>query len=169
MGVGLPSEDRSSSPDCSRPGAGSESKEILACFSASGENAIQRSSALRSGMRCVVQMGSLSARHAVSSWFVKPIRVFPATSARLHRRPLAEAVGSVTTRLEDLALLCPNCHRAIHRTAPLMSVEEFRTRFFPRGGLTPRCSRRRVCGWRAAAEACVSPLPGQPLLRARSA
>lgn len=47
-----------------------------------------------------------------------------------HRRPLAEAVSAVTTRIEDLALLCPNCHRAIHRTEPLMSVEEFRARFF---------------------------------------
>lgn len=47
-----------------------------------------------------------------------------------HRRPLAEAADAVTTRLEDLALLCPNCHRAIHRTDPLMSVEEFRNVFF---------------------------------------
>jgi 5-methylcytosine-specific restriction protein A len=54
-----------------------------------------------------------------------------------HRRPLAEAMSPVTTRLEDLALLCPNCQRAIHRTAPLMSVEEFRTRFFPEGRANP--------------------------------
>jgi 5-methylcytosine-specific restriction protein A len=46
-----------------------------------------------------------------------------------HRRSLAEAATAVETRLEDLAVLCPNCHRAIHRTKPLMSVEEFRSRF----------------------------------------
>lgn len=50
-----------------------------------------------------------------------------------HRRSLAEAVGAVVTRLEDLALLCPNCHRAIHRTRPLMSVEDFRASFFVQG------------------------------------
>jgi hypothetical protein len=46
-----------------------------------------------------------------------------------HRRPLAEASGSVETRLEDLAVLCANCHRAIHQTRPLMGVEEFRSKF----------------------------------------
>jgi predicted HNH restriction endonuclease len=25
--------------------------------------------------------------------------------------------------------LCPNCHRAIHQTRPLMSVEQFRKQF----------------------------------------
>jgi hypothetical protein len=48
-----------------------------------------------------------------------------------HRRPLADAVGPVETRLEDLAVLCANCHRAIHQTRPLMTVEDFRSRFFP--------------------------------------
>ncbi len=46
-----------------------------------------------------------------------------------HSQPLGEAEGAVTTRLEDLAILCPSCHRAIHRTRPLLSVEEFRERF----------------------------------------
>jgi putative restriction endonuclease len=31
-----------------------------------------------------------------------------------------------TTRLEDLALLCANCHRMIHRASPWLSVEELR-------------------------------------------
>jgi 5-methylcytosine-specific restriction protein A len=48
-----------------------------------------------------------------------------------HRRPLAEASGPVTTRIEDLAILCANCHRAIHQTRPLLSVEDFRDRFVP--------------------------------------
>jgi 5-methylcytosine-specific restriction protein A len=30
------------------------------------------------------------------------------------------------TRLADLAILCANCHRMIHKTRPLMSVEEFK-------------------------------------------
>lgn len=43
-----------------------------------------------------------------------------------HRRPLSEGPESVKTKLEDLAVLCPNCHRAIHQTKPMMSVESFR-------------------------------------------
>lgn len=65
--------------------------------------------------------------------FLAP-RVYPGLTGDVcevhHRRPLAEAADAVTTQLEDLALLCPNCHRAIHRTEPLMSVEDFRARFF---------------------------------------
>ena len=61
-------------------------------------------------------------------------QVYPGLSGDVcevhHRRPLAEAADAVTTRLEDLAMLCPNCHRAIHRTDPLMTVEDFQTRFF---------------------------------------
>jgi len=49
-----------------------------------------------------------------------------------HRQPLALVVEQVETRLEDLAILCPNCHRAIHRTEPLLSVEDFRSQFFSR-------------------------------------
>ena len=48
-----------------------------------------------------------------------------------HRLPLAEAANPVETLLEDLAVLCANCHRAIHRIKPLMDVQEFGTRFFP--------------------------------------
>lgn len=48
-----------------------------------------------------------------------------------HRLPLGAASEAVETRLEDLAVLCANCHRAIHRTKPLMSVENFRDRYFP--------------------------------------
>jgi putative restriction endonuclease len=39
-----------------------------------------------------------------------------------HRKPLALDSGQ-PTRLEDLAALCPNCHRIIHKNYP-MSVEE---------------------------------------------
>jgi hypothetical protein len=50
-----------------------------------------------------------------------------------HRRALAQATGPVQTTLDDLAILCANCHRAIHQTHPLMSVEEFRERFLRAG------------------------------------
>ena len=48
-----------------------------------------------------------------------------------HRRPLADLEEEVETHLEDLAILCANCHRAIHRTKPLMTVESFGLLFFP--------------------------------------
>lgn len=58
---------------------------------------------------------------------------FPGLSGEVcevhHRLPLGSASELVETRLEDLALLCANCHRAIHRTNPIMSVEEFRSRY----------------------------------------
>ena len=42
-----------------------------------------------------------------------------------HRLPLASLASRRATRLEDLAILCANCHRMIHKTRPLMSVESF--------------------------------------------
>lgn len=42
-----------------------------------------------------------------------------------HRKPLSSTDGERETPLEDLAVLCANCHRAIHRLGPAMpSVEE---------------------------------------------
>jgi len=32
-----------------------------------------------------------------------------------HLRPLADAIGPTTTRLEDLVVVCANCHAIIHR------------------------------------------------------
>ena len=70
--------------------------------------------------------------------FLAP-RVYPGISGDVcevhHRLPLSEVADTVTTRPEDLALLCPNCHRAIHRTDPLVSVEDFRTTFFSKRGV----------------------------------
>ena len=43
-----------------------------------------------------------------------------------HRVPLADLAGSRRTRLEDLALVCANCHRMLHRGGRLLSVEEIR-------------------------------------------
>ena len=43
-----------------------------------------------------------------------------------HHRDALAAVGERETSTEDLALLCANCHRMIHRTRPMVSVEELR-------------------------------------------
>ncbi len=60
--------------------------------------------------------------------------IFPSLEGEVceihHRLPLASSSDAVETRLEDLAVLCANCHRAIHRTDSLMSVEDFRARFY---------------------------------------
>jgi hypothetical protein len=43
-----------------------------------------------------------------------------------HRAKLSTAASGRVSSLEDLAVLCANCHRAIHRTTPMMTVEELR-------------------------------------------
>ena len=42
-----------------------------------------------------------------------------------HKIPLAES-GSTKTRLDDLAILCANCHRMVHVRKPMLSVDELR-------------------------------------------
>jgi predicted HNH restriction endonuclease len=44
-----------------------------------------------------------------------------------HTVPLSDRLTPSPTRLADLALLCANCHRMIHRTDPLASPQELRT------------------------------------------
>jgi 5-methylcytosine-specific restriction enzyme A len=41
-----------------------------------------------------------------------------------HKIALAEAVFDTTTRLSDLAIVCANCHRMLHRANPLMAIDE---------------------------------------------
>lgn len=43
-----------------------------------------------------------------------------------HRLPL-HVSGKTHTRLADLALICSNCHRMIHRQAPWLTVEDLRS------------------------------------------
>lgn len=50
-----------------------------------------------------------------------------------HRIPLFDVDSSRETRLEDLAILCSNCHRMIHRGVPFLTVEELRTRIHKAG------------------------------------
>lgn len=39
-----------------------------------------------------------------------------------HLQPLSKADGVVKTELGDLAIVCSNCHRIIHRTDPMLSI-----------------------------------------------
>jgi predicted HNH restriction endonuclease len=43
-----------------------------------------------------------------------------------HRLPLGDGDERETT-IDDLALLCANCHRMIHRTQPLVTISELRS------------------------------------------
>lgn len=43
-----------------------------------------------------------------------------------HRKPLSELTGSKTTKLEDLAIVCANCHRMLHRARPWKTVNELK-------------------------------------------
>lgn len=43
-----------------------------------------------------------------------------------HRVPLAEIKGEVETRLDDLALVCSNCHRMLHRQVNTLSIEKLK-------------------------------------------
>lgn len=43
-----------------------------------------------------------------------------------HRKPVASLSPGDRTRLEDLALVCSNCHRMLHRRKALLSVEHLR-------------------------------------------
>lgn len=40
-----------------------------------------------------------------------------------HLKPISKANGLVETKLEDLAIVCSNCHRVIHRTKPMISIK----------------------------------------------
>jgi 5-methylcytosine-specific restriction enzyme A len=40
-----------------------------------------------------------------------------------HLRPLGEATAPTITRLEDLAVVCPNCHAVIHRGGACLPIE----------------------------------------------
>ena len=41
-----------------------------------------------------------------------------------HTLPLAQLVESASTRLQDLVIVCANCHRMIHRSKPIASIKE---------------------------------------------
>ena len=41
-----------------------------------------------------------------------------------HTKPVSELKAGEKTKLSDLALVCSNCHRMIHRRRPWLSVSE---------------------------------------------
>lgn len=43
-----------------------------------------------------------------------------------HKTPVSELKNTRSTRLSDLAILCANCHRMIHRSRPILTVEGLR-------------------------------------------
>ncbi len=43
-----------------------------------------------------------------------------------HTVPVAKLDGHQKTKIKDLALVCSNCHRMLHRGDPLLSVEQLR-------------------------------------------
>jgi hypothetical protein len=58
-----------------------------------------------------------------------------------HRTPL-HVTGPVTTSLNDLALICSNCHRMIHRSNPWLTVEQL-AMGVANGGMGTMVSGRR--------------------------
>ena len=58
-----------------------------------------------------------------------------------HRTPL-HVTGETRTRLPDLALLCSNCHRMIHRTKQWLTVEELKNVVEEQRRLTPAVPHR---------------------------
>ena len=44
-----------------------------------------------------------------------------------HLRPLSEVEDTTQTRIEDLAILCANCHRVIHLAYPPYTLDELRS------------------------------------------
>lgn len=43
-----------------------------------------------------------------------------------HTKPVSELEDKHKTRIEDLALVCSNCHRMLHRKRPWLSIEELK-------------------------------------------
>ena len=65
---------------------------------------------------CGINEAALSSRYGLTSGDLYECH---------HRIPLADLATVRSTRASDLAILCPTCHRAIHRIDPLPAVEAF--------------------------------------------
>ncbi len=44
-----------------------------------------------------------------------------------HKNPLAKVDKETQTSLEDLAIVCSNCHRMIHRSQPMMDINQLKS------------------------------------------
>ena len=47
-----------------------------------------------------------------------------------HILPVSQMGDNHKTKPEDLALVCSNCHRMIHRHSPLIGINEFKSKYF---------------------------------------
>jgi 5-methylcytosine-specific restriction protein A len=45
-----------------------------------------------------------------------------------HKNPMSLQEGEIKTTLDDIALVCSNCHRMLHKGNPVLSVEELKER-----------------------------------------
>lgn len=45
-----------------------------------------------------------------------------------HMTPLSETTGETITQMDDLAMVCANCHRMLHRARPWLSIKELQDR-----------------------------------------
>jgi len=43
-----------------------------------------------------------------------------------HKKPVSKLCENEKTKTSDLALVCSNCHRMIHRSNPMLSVAELK-------------------------------------------
>lgn len=61
---------------------------------------------------------------------IDPVTRYGPLGAKLveahHTRPLRAVGDGARTKIADLALLCPTCHRAIHARRPWLSMDELR-------------------------------------------
>jgi len=61
-----------------------------------------------------------------------------------HTKPLADLEHERTTKLDDLALLCANCHRMVHAKRPWLDVSEVRRLFEPQKALRKGENARNI-------------------------
>lgn len=73
-----------------------------------------------------------------------------------HKTPVALIANGTKTTIEDLAALCANCHRMIHKNFP-MTVEELANILALPGGHTEhlKAARRSRTTWREAVEGAI--------------
>lgn len=50
-----------------------------------------------------------------------------------HKKPLSDIELEVITSIDDLVLVCSNCHRMLHREMNILSIEELKKRLLTRG------------------------------------
>jgi predicted HNH restriction endonuclease len=53
-----------------------------------------------------------------------------------HRVPLSQLVSGHKTKLSELAIICANCHRILHKSRPMMSIEQLRALILSRRAKT---------------------------------